>query len=310
MKNIRLIPILLVLPLLSSCGAGGNPPSFSKEGVEVDFEDFQDQLELASEESELNMDVPLQDRITKGSYYSLNRNVQKRGGNEIYRSETISNSKAEFQLDFDNLVGKYVYEGKDVNKLVRPSDTSNSDYTYKDTIYYQFNKISRVDYFVTASVNQKNYSTNNVSISRDYHFNDFAASMIQWQLMNFNEYKPSYEIDADGYLFYVNGETLFTYETSNERTEDIVNYDSSYGTKNIRSKIKCQLDLTDRKQAVRISYEVTTEYTYQKDYYGMSDRDYLAGDVVTNEERVYTDYYVDAQKVNVNPIDIDNYYHV
>lgn len=308
MKKIRLIPFLLVLPLLSSCGAGGKAPTFAKEGVEYDYLDFNDQLQTARNESELGMlTVPLQDRIAKGTYYSLERTIQKRDNNEVYRREYISSSKAEYQFDYDNLVEKQVYEGKDTDKVIRPSDSSNEEYTYGDTVYYQFEKIARSDILVNISANQKTYSTMSTTSDKEASFNSFVINDILGQLSRFNEFYPSNKYDAEGYLFYVNDETLFTFEMSQQKDEDILISGQRFGYKTVKSVIKCQLDLTDKKQAVRISHEISTEGTFEKDYIGMASQNYFKGDKETIEQRTYIDYYVDAQKLNVNPINIDDY---
>ena len=108
---------------------------------------------------------------------------------------------------------------------------------------------------------------------------------------------PSSSADAEDYLFYNNNDTIFTYVKNDEDSSKSDNY-------NVETtiKIKAQVNLTDKKQAARLSYETTTVYTYKKDYNG-----YLEDDVVTEETKAYAEMTGTAKDVNVKAVDIDDY---
>ena len=309
MKKISLVPFLLIVPLLSSCGLGmGQAPTFAKEGQEFDYEDFNDLLATASSESELNMyTVPLQDRDAKLNRYTFSNHSRKRNGKEIFKYEEISNSKIEYQFDYDSLVAKETFDYRRTIKNSDSTNLNNAELSQKGTEYYQFAKISGVFNFVEISSDNSTYHSIRQSNDKDDVFNVFAIETIDSYLREFYSYKPANVYDADGYLFYVNDETLFTFETSRDREEDLRINNVSYGKRVIKNKIKCQLDLTDKKEALRLSYEVNTQETYSKDYYSGLNESIFAGDIQTSEERIYIDFSSTTKKISVNEVDLSSY---
>ena len=308
MKNLRLIPIILLTTFLVGCANAGKAPTFSSEGVEVDYEDFNDQLQVASSESELVMlTTPLQDRGSKSYRYASTISSQKRNGKEVYRAESITIEEIDAQYDFDNLVSKEEKQGKMIMKGFDSSNNATYETTSKQTHYRQFETIKFRDTFVNINANSKIYSSLGQSSDKETLFNSYIISDAQVCLNYFYDYKPASIYDADNYLFYVNDETLFTFEMSQDKNQDLMVGTAKYGTKSIRTNIKCQLDLTDKKQALRVKYEVTTQNNYEKDYITGENSSYFAGDVVTVEERVYIDYSLTSKKINLNPVDLSDY---
>ena len=284
MKKLRLIPLLSLATLLSACslfGGKAKEPKFSKEGDEVTYDEFNTAYQKAYMNSELNdTDSKLGDRSLKGTAsYSV---------------------KGEAQFDYDNLVAKSTSEIKRTSKESSPEGTGSSTQTMKSEEYYQFTKIDGTKYLVEANAKTQVYSPyRSVSSSSDEKdvFDLFVRSNFSSYSYMFGNYVPSSKEEAKDYLFYNNDDVLFTIVYNEDDEEDV-----SYGTIKTKSKIKVQIDLTDGKQAIRISAVNKTETSYSKDY-----NSYLDGDVVSEENVTYVDYSISSKDVNVKEVNLDDY---
>lgn len=304
MKKLRLIPLLSLAALLSACslfGGKAKEPKFSKEGDEVTYEKFQEQYSKAYMDSELyDTDSKLGDRSLKGTASYSSTDLHKRGKKEINKEEDSYTVKGEAQFDYDNLVAKSTAEIKRTSKESSPEGTGSSTQTMKSEEYYQFTKIDGTKYLVEANAKTQVYSPyRSVSSSSDEKdvFDLFVRSNFSSYSYMFGNYIPNSKEEAKDYLFYNNDDVLFTIVYNEDDEEDV-----SYGTVKTKSKIKVQIDLTDGKQAIRVSAVNKTETSYSKDY-----NSYLDGDVVSEENVTYVDYSISSKDVNVKEVNLDDY---
>ena len=315
MKNLKIIPLLSLTVLLSSCGtASGKAPSFAKEGDEVKYSKFQEDVYKAYKDSELYDDDTIYgDRLCKMAYYESSVETQKRGKKEISKSESATSATGEAQYDGDNYVAKTTTEMKGTYKSTVPEGEATQNANQKSEIYYQFGKVDSRQYLLSVNNKKKTYYgyTSVVDSKKDV-FNSFIGEEIMSLASPFENYLPDSEADAKEYTFYIKDETLFTYSAAIEKEENAettqYNYSTGtstsvkYGVKKTKLKVKVQLNLEDKNQSLKVSYEKSVQTTYTKDYNG-----YAEDDVVITESKSYIDYSAVAKKVDVKELDLSDY---
>lgn len=302
MKKMRYITILAITSLLATgCSNSLKAPTFANEGEEFNFVQFKERYLQAKKDSELSdYDYFLTDRVFKASYSSSDVHTLKRDKAEIYKSETQSVATGESQYDTDSLAAKMVAENKSSQKVTSQESNFNASSTTNAERYYQISQVSRTKYLVFANAKTKVYRLiDPVSYQNTAEdlFDNQIREDITSTFYNFEDRMPYTGSEAKDYLFYVSNETLFTYTINKEQEQNLSSY-------KLYTKIKCkaQLDLTDKKQSLRLSYEFKEELTYTR-----SEDSYKPGDVVTNESKVYIDYTFYAKEARVNPVDLSDY---
>ena len=304
MKKMRFIPLLALVTVLSSCnGLGGNAakaPTFAKEGEEVTFSEFKQQLNVATNDSEISdTNSKLTDRLIKTSSSNTTTRIWNRGKTDLEKNESQTTSKGEASFDTNNLVAKMTAESKGTQKV------SDQESTYSETSSSkqdQFDKIKNVKYLIYANAKTKQYVAQTAvtgTTKDDALFDNLIRDSLSSLLYLFNMYLPSSTTEARDYLFHINNDTLFTFALTNEEEDS---RSSGLYTLKTRTKIKVQLDLTDKKQAFRYSSESRVEYDYKKAY-----ESYKADDVLTEDTKVYAEYTVSSKDVKVNPVDLSDY---
>ena len=120
MKKMRILPLLAALSLLTACNKGPvvKAPTFTKEGDQVTYAEFQTKLEAAYKASELYDDgmgeLPaLGDRVEKGSYSSSHIETVKRNKKEVRKEERAGSTSGEQLFDYDNLASKVTSNSKE-----------------------------------------------------------------------------------------------------------------------------------------------------------------------------------------------------
>ena len=299
---MRYIPVIALAALLSSCSlfGGMKAPSFAKEGDEVEYEEFAEAYMKAGEDSELaDTESKLGDRVLKYTSSSSEVETWKRGKKELSKSEEQTTGKGEAQFDYGNLVAKITGESKYTEKSSDEEQTYSSTRTSKQEQYYQIGKYDGAKYLLLVNAKTKEYRGNMAVGTQDEEdvFDYSVRSSISSIAYFFRAYMPSSSSEREDYLFYVKDDVLFTYSYDNED-----DYDSSEYKCTTKLKVKAQIDLTDKKQAVRLSYERKDEMTYTKDTGSYKD-----GDVVVIEEKTYAEYTVNAKDVNVKEVDLSDY---
>ena len=304
MKKLHLIPLLGLTALLASCSLfSAKAPKFASEGDEYSYEEFYDKLNQAQIDSELSdYDSKLGDRVLKSNTYYSSVSTIKRERKVIQKIERTQTLKEEGQFDYDGLVGKGNYEGKYTEKSKTPEGTGSTTSEQKIDYNYQFGQVGKFSSLVLANNKTKQYYVREtVTASNPDHkiFDSFVHSVIDNATYGFFMYLPGSKAEAKDYLFFVNNnDSLFTFSYNQEKDDGST---SAFDCLLIQ-KIKVQLDLTDKKQALRVSYESNEERTYLKD-----DNGNLEGDILTITEKRYEEYTINAKDVSVKAVDLDSY---
>lgn len=305
MKKIRFIPLLAVLAL-TSCGTM-NPPSFEDAGEEVSYSEYKSKLDLAMAQNEIfdNSGI-LDDRTTKIEVSISNVTSARRNGSEIEKREQHNEYSIEQQCDYDNYVAKRNSSEKNSVKTKTQTYSETTENSSEGKDYIQFGKVNSVEYLLQIDTITKEYYSINVATSKEAAFDQEVRQLFSNYLQLFNIYAPQ-EYEVDDYLFYINEDLIFTFMTTTEKVEDLhdekLGRDYVYATETSRRKIKGQINLTDKKEAVRVNSTVTTETVYKE------DDEYRKGDIVTDEYRTYLEFTSSAKEVNLDVIDIVDYHH-
>lgn len=305
MKKVRFIPLLAVLAL-TSCGSM-KAPEFDKEGDEVTFAVYQEKYQKAKIENEVYDDSGiLNDRTLKINFSTSLVSSLRRNKSEIKKSERMTKSTSEEQYDYDNFVGKTVSNLSYTYKVKDEEGSESAEQNYKYETMIQFGKVNYVEYLLEANTATKEYSTINVGTSRESAFDNAVRQNFITVLEYYSLFAPS---TSEDYSFYVKDDLVFTFLTATEVEEElyttILGRQVVYAVETTRTKIKCQINLTDKKEALRISSEVTKETQYEADANGFYD-----GDLETEENKTYVEFTSAAKNVNLSEIDIVDYHYV
>ena len=312
---MRILPLLAALSLLTACNKGPvvKAPTFTKEGDQVTYAEFQTKLEAAYKASELYDDgmgeLPaLGDRVEKGSYSSSHIETVKRNKKEVRKEERAGSTSGEQLFDYDNLASKVASNSKETTSTKTEEVSSSSTSTGKSETYYQFGKIDNEDYLLSVNPKTKSYRQY-TSVSSDSTpaktFDRFVRNSISNIQSLFTYYCPS-ESDAKDYVF-ANRENLFTLSTSTEKSDSLLQGADKYADYKTSTKIKVQLDISDGKQSLKLSYEVKTETTYTQAYPSYS-QNFLKDDIYIEEIKEYYDISFASKKADVKTVEITEEY--
>ena len=315
MKKVRILPLLALVTLLSACNKGPvvKAPTFTKEGEQVTYAEFNTKLEASFKASELYDDgegeLPaLGDRVLKGSTSSSNVTIVKRNKKEIRKEESASSISAEQLYDYDNLVSKTTTNTKETSSIKTEEESSSGSSTGKSEVYYQFGRIDNTDYLLSVNSKTKSYRRSYEVSSGSTPaktFDRYVRNNISSVQSLFSYYLPG-ESDAKDYIF-SNKENLYTFSASTENNDELFKESLvKYATVKRTAKIKVQLDLTDGKQSLKLSYETRTETTYIEPYSSYSES-FLKDDISIEENKSYYDVSVAAKKADVKSVDITEY---
>lgn len=303
MNKIKFIPVLALTALLAGCSLfDGKAPKFADAGEEVEYSYFYDQCMAEIRDSEItDQDVKLTDRVVKYSSYFMQKNVLKRDNKEISKSENTTSRKSESQYDVDNAVGKITAENKMSYKGNGPEGSGSYSTTEKRENYYQFEKESGIKYLIYANAKTKEYNRQEqVTSSRkqDDIFDGLIRAELVSMVSDFYNYVPSSSGNAKDCLFYIKDNSLFTISKTKEET--IKNSDYNLVAK---TKLKVQINTTDKKQSLKISSEVQNEYVYLKNGSSVREKDVVTENIVN-----YVEYTFTGKTVNLSAIDASDYY--
>lgn len=303
MNKIKFIPVLALTALLAGCSLfDGKAPKFADAGEEVEYSYFYDQCMAEIRDSEISdQDVKLTDRVVKYSSYYMQKNVLKRDNKEISKTENTTSRKSESQYDVDNAVGKITTENKMSYKGNGPEGSGSYSTTEKRENYYQFEKESGIKYLIYANAKTKEYNRQEqVTSSRkqDDIFDDLIRAELVSMVSDFYNYVPSSFGNAKDCLFYIKDNSLFTISKTKEET--IKNSDYNLVAK---TKLKVQINTTDKKQSLKISSEVQNEYVYLKNGSSVREKDVVTENIVN-----YVEYTFTGKTVNLSAIDASDYY--
>ena len=228
MNKIRFIPMITLTALVTGCslfgGNGMKAPKFAKEGEEVSYSKFIDEMDDIQDESELfDADSKLTDRTLKITYGMSETASLKRGKKEVHKSTSQQTGKSESQFDASNLTAKEVGETKTTEKMTTQEGNSSSTSSRKQEVHYQFEKVEGNNSLVLANAKTKEYYSYRSVVSgsdEDEVFDSLIKNSLSSYIYLFSSRMPMTEQDAKDYLFYINNDTVFTYSLTKEDTDD------------------------------------------------------------------------------------------
>lgn len=198
MKKIKVLPLLLVAPLLTSCG-GKVTPKFVKEGDKMEDSKWNEDMNAASKE---NFYAKSEEGYHKPSFVDDEKSATQedetivRGKQTLQESHKYSESKTKFQYDAANAI--LTSESKSSSKA-SGKDNAGAKFSSKGSSksHYSRQKYSAdgKDYLITADKEEKEFSKY-MDLSESVTITDALET---YMMLNVN---PTYVNLAFGYLAY------------------------------------------------------------------------------------------------------------
>lgn len=313
----KIIPLMLVLPLLAGCGKNVKvkAPKFADMGSELEVEKFGEEFEKAQADSELSKEDLLPSSLFKSSSASVSKDEWLRGKNSIRTSKSGSKSEATTKIDMRNVViaseGKSnsFYEAKSADASYSDESKSKTKATvqeHKGEKYSHLAMVNQLDktyYSVTAIPEDKDAKWQLDQQARGL-VSSFASAISS--IIQYFPYMP--EEQQAKYKFYQSDKVFtMTYEekVENEETKNLK--DEVVYVTNSSASIKYQLDFTDGKMAYR-QYNKSEKKIEYKMEVESQDEIYAKGDIVTSSsEQAVEVSYTHDDSVKASAVDLKGY---
>ena len=310
MKRTRILPFLLLLPLLSGCKDEFKEPKFKKLGDKIEYSAFKEALDNLYKE---NVFLKSEENYYRPSYKgesvkeTYKTSTQKRLKDTLYEGKSYSKTTINLQGDAKNLVSKRVQEHKATSEehdsTCSSTSASTSKATYYDQPYSQFGS----NYFVTACLEsetflfdlEENKETENRSMKDMYEAGFSAATATMSSL--FTTYMTMYNASTDEkkaeFSFYKNKDVIST-----EYNHTDVNEKDGYAIEN-NENTKFQIDLSN-KDKIEFTYykEVKTKETIKQ-----SKGSDIAGDVTETTNKSLATVNIQKKNVNLKSTNVDKF---
>lgn len=281
MKRIKIIPILALMTLLSSCGNNVEvkAPAFDGNGDEVTYSVFQEKHNALVTGDNIyvkNSERP-GDRSSTTKRSSSSVTTETRGGKEISRQEEKDAVTVNLQFDYEANVAKVETTEKEQMILKSPEGDGLINVAAKREEYYQKQTIEGEEKLVKVNKTLKEYETLGSLLSPvtfdSIVNNDFANAYTSYFISYFPEES---EVTAD-YKFYnyQNSRITYSYKVVENDTSD--NY-----TLKETATVKAQLEGQKDKVSIKFSLETVEERTYTN-----ATSSNAKGDIYKREKKQY-----------------------
>ena len=304
MKNLKLLPLIALLGLVSACSNDAKEPVFGTEGDVVVYSIFNGRLQAAKKECELFKEDILKDRTLKTTYIFSRTATVKSGTKEKVNYSSKSTVVREEQYDFDTNVVKETSNSTEVEKVKSLEENIQQNNSGKTEFYYQFNPVEGLEYLVRVNALYKTYyreaETTESTVEEKHQIMDsrMKNTTIASAYDCFLSHYPSSD-NTRNHLFYANN-TIFTITYHEEARQ---NNSDSNGT--VTTDRKVQIDFAEGKEAVRFTETIKTNLTYTK-----NTNNYVTGDVVNITEKTCYDYSIVKEEVSLNQLNLQKYSYV
>lgn len=290
MKKIKVLPLLLVAPLLTSCG-GKVTPKFAKEGDKVEESKWSDDMNAIKENYFINTSEGYHKPSFVEDYKSATEETEKivRGKESLFEKKSYSEAKTKYQYDAANSI--LTSESKSSSKA-SGKDNSGEKFSSKGSSKSHYSRQKYAadgkEYCITADKEEKEISKY-FDLSETFSITDALEYYMGWNCggayMSFAFGYIAYSIASDEekalYSFYENADTkAFTiaYEKKTENVETKVGDDVIYTTTTVKIW-KYQIVLGDNNKLDTYAYEEdSVEETIKKDVQ-RHERNLKSGDV-------------------------------
>ena len=274
MKCRKLLPIVIVLPLISGCIPSPKKPHFADVGQQVKFADFSANLTKKYEKCDINSTKPISSGNYKDEYRTHSLSLYLDQGKVRTKTESKNYIGLSAKYDKNNKIihkegrsGSYFYSKDKKNEKV----TEDSERTSKSL---QFQKVDGKAYCVTAEKSNKEISKL-AEVTQEQTMEKILDADMKSILseigVSFTGLIEAYknnmnEREKRSYTFYQNG-NIFTLEENYVYSTELKEENLIYGTSEQKSDLKMQVDLTNGDYRFLVYYCSTYEIQYIENYY-------------------------------------------
>lgn len=317
MKAKKLLPLLLVAPLLASCGGSKKVnPKFAKEGDKVELAAFNTAMNDAAKEGEFigksEEGYKLPSLVWTTESQSSSDESVTRGKKAISENNSYSESKYEGQYDSQNAL--YARSGKSSSTASQKTTSGlNVSQTTSGKVktMRQAQSVDGKDYMVLANEVSKEYSKVtelSESVTASSYLDSYIKSEFGWAEMGIGILVLALEYMSEQYAPYTalyQNDKVFTavYDKLEENVE----------TKDIEEKVvytttthtfnKYQLDYSKADVIKCVNYEekeITVTYAQDED-------DYAKGDVYKKVTKSYSVDVATKKEVSLKAVDLSSF---
>ena len=313
MKKIKVFPLLILVPMLASCGLSKpSSPKFADVGKEVKFDKFQTDLMEASGKAIFNSEKALPSGILKSKKAILSTTILKRGKETLMDYNVLRNENSELKYDKENKIVKEIVEDKSEAQSKTQTEKASEVDNVKTTRVYQEGEKDKKKYVLEVRPDLKE-----VYKEADLSGTKIAAYLDTFVKVNvgstadniFNEifmqYAASDEKEKKNYKFYENDQ-IFTIEYKSELEEDVKDDDEKVFLKRTTiQETKVQVELNDKKPQFKewTNYKITGEYTRDFDAFKKGD----SGEAV---QQGSLEYSYEVKDVKLKAVDVSKFVYM
>ena len=318
MKKIKVLPLLLVAPLLTSCG-GKVTPKFAKEGDKVEASKWSDDMNAIKENYFLNTSEGYHKPSFVEDYKSATEETEKivRGKESLFEKKSYSEATTKYQYDAANSV--LASESKSSGKVSGKS-IDGEKYSEKSSRKSHFSRQKYAadgkEYCITADKEEKEFSmyfelseTMSITDALEYYMGWNCAGGYLNLAFGYVAYSIASEEEQKCFSFYENADTkAFTiaYEKKTENVETKSGDDVIYTTTTVKIW-KYQIVIGDNNKLDTYAYEEdSVEETIKKDV-ERHDRLLKSGDVYSKVTKKAYSSKGKAKDVKLQAMDVSDF---
>ncbi len=308
-KKLLFLPLVLVAPILASCG-GVKAPKFANEGNNVDAATFASDFQATLEKFDYHKEDKVGSTVVKD-------NSKEETNDKIYNGKV---NLSEYKIKKDSTI---VWNGDTENLVAsKVEKTTKSSVAKQDGISLKSNDKIRTDEQVQAATyDGKNYcvavdnknklyaplveldETITMAFAIDSVIKDTISEYYNDILTILASYASSSEEDQAKYKFYEN-ENIYTitFEEKIENKEYTNSDGDVYKVENSTDSSKWQIDLSNGKFA----YKTYSEYS-EKIEYKLNYGSHAAGEIEETVTKRSHDVNGEAKSINIKAANLEGY---
>lgn len=266
MKKFNVLPLVLALPLLVSCGAKDvKAPKFAKEGDKVEYEAWNEANNTATKANAFFPDAPdalLPSFKASSETESINKTEVKREKKVVRSNSNYSKSSEEYQSDTANGLIRTKEDRRGVEESKTPNGTSKTNTKHKYEHSYQKGTYEDKEYMMDVRVPYKTYvldgqvtETTSYAKLLDNEARNIVNLDIMLPTIIIATYSLADEEEKKNFSFYQKGD-LFTAEYKKE--------EKGIETKDAEDKVKWS---ADKDTSWKIQFDFTSKESFKLVYY-------------------------------------------
>ena len=270
----KLLPLLLALPLLASCGGVSKlkAPKFADPGKEIKYEKFVENIGKVLDKLDVyNAKKKLPSSVLKYSYQVYGEQLLKRNDKEFTKSVGGEKDELEFKYDASNLLMEETYKYEIASSYVDPLGKSAAAEDYTTHTMYQQAKVKKNNYVVAVDKDNKEYSKeadlDDSYKAVNYHNETLKQIVTDSAVMieSICAYYPYMPKESQKAIKFYQSDKLFTIAIDEDETSDVLDTTSNkVGSLKTTAVMKFQCNLVNDKLSLLSWTETTAEYSIKK----------------------------------------------